>query len=669
MNALNLYSATIFFLCTGIVSALVLKRNNNALNYVAHSMAAVGSTTAILCAIFVFREGAVNIPLFTWGQVGAVAARIDCLAAFFVLILGLLGAAASIYAIGYCKEYFGHRLWLMAACYNAFLLTMVFVFTISHVVAFLVAWEAMAIISFLLVNHEYEKPETRRASYVYLVMTHVGTVFIIAAFLTLSISAGSFDFANLHNAVLTESTRNMVFLCALLGFGTKAGIIPVHVWLPLAHPAAPSHVSALMSGIMIKTAIYGLCRFFLDFLGIGPSWWGEIVLALAILSCVLGVLYALMEHDLKKLLAYSSVENVGIILLGVGAGLVFMTKGQTVLAGLAWAAALFHTLNHALFKSLLFLCAGSIVQAAHTKDFEKLGGLIKVMPLTAIAFLAGSAAISALPMFNGFVGEWLTFQALFYLPHGITGIAGKVAGAALVALLGLTGALAAMCFVKAFGITFLAKPRSEQAAQAKEAQGSMVLPLLVLAALCIIIGVWPQPVVDMLKLVLVEAGLSSPNLFAYQGVDLQIQTGQAGTTMGVLTAAIVFLVGVLTAFLLVKMRGQARERQAETWTCGIYPTARMEYTATGFSKPVRVAFSSILRPQRNTVVTTDEGGGRRLVYHLSINYVLNDKLYRPFNESIIRVAQFLRKIQSGSLQLYISYILVVTVVALIWSTR
>lgn len=669
MNALILYSATILFLCTGIVSALVLRRNNNALNYVAHSMAAAGSTTAILCAIFVFREGTLNIPLFTWGYLGTVAARVDNLAAFFVLILGLLGAAASVYAVGYCREYYGRRLCLMAAYYNAFLLTMVLVFTLSHVTAFLVAWEAMAVISFFLVNHDYEKPSTRRASYVYLVMTHVGTAFIIAAFLMLVRSVGSFDFTNFHNAVLPENTRSFVFLCALLGFGTKAGVMPIHVWLPLAHPAAPSHVSALMSGIMIKTAVYGLCRFFLEFLGAGPSWWGELVLSLAILSCVLGVLYALMEHDLKKLLAYSSVENVGIILLGVGAGLVFMSKGQSALAGLAWSAALFHTFNHALFKALLFLCSGAIVQAAHTKDFEKLGGLIKFMPLTAVAFLAGSAATSALPMFNGFISEWMTFQALFYLPFGLTGISGKVAGAAFVALLGLTGALAAMCFVKAFGITFLAKPRSDQAAQAQESNVSMTSPMLILAAVCIIIGLWPQPVLDILKIILADAGIESVSLFSYNILGLQLKVGQTVNTMTMLGVVIIFLIGLLAASLLARVRGKAHERQAETWTCGIYPNARMEYTATGFSKPVRVAFSGILRPQRHTVVSTDEGGVRHLEYHLSINYVLNDKLYRPFNESIIRLAKILRKIQSGSLQLYISYILFVTVVALIWSTR
>lgn len=668
----QLYYLTLFTLCLGIVSALILRRKESIANYIAHGMAALGSTLAILCAIFVFREGSVSFSLFTWLHIGTATVRIDYLAAFFLLIVGLIGCIASIYAIGYCKEFYRQRFRLLTVCFNAFLLTMVLVFTVSHVVAFLIAWEAMTIFSFLLVNHEWKKQSNRRAAYIYLIMTHIGTAFIFAAFLLLATSAGSFEFEVLRQANISDNVRNIVFLFALLGFGTKAGIIPVHVWLPLAHPAAPSHVSALMSGVMIKSAIYGLSRFLLEFLPAGPVWWGQLIMVLAIVSCVLGVLYALMEHDLKRLLAYSSVENIGIILLGIGAGLTFMTTGQTLLAGLAWAAAFLHTLNHAVFKSLLFLGAGAVVQTTHTKDIEKLGGLIKTMPYTAVTFFIASAAISALPPFNGFVSEWLTFQALLYLPHAVHGISGKLLGAILVALLGLTGALAAACFVKAFGTVFLAKPRSLAAEKSQETPWIMLAPMSILALLCVGLGVGSQPVLKILQAVLTGyPGIDTSMLFVGHWAGMTVQAGEAKSFMGIPVIIGALLVGIIGAVILVSLKGRSRYRIGETWTCGIYPTARMEYTATGFSKPIRMAFKGILRPQRQKVVDIANNSyyGRHLVYHLNINYVLNDKLYRPVNAWVILAATYIRKMQNGSLQLYIGYILAVTVVAMIWSLR
>lgn len=485
MIASNFYFAALLLLVAGAVSAIVFRTNERAANGFAHGLAVLGSSSAVLCAFLVFRDGGFAVSAGEWPLFGEVAVRVDGLAAFFLLLAGFVGAAAGLYATGYCREYYGRRLWLMAANFNVFLLTIFLVFTVSHVVAFLVMWELMSLVSFLLVNHEWERAASRRAAFIYIVMTHIGTAFIITAFLLLATAAGSFDFGKLAWTGGDEWLRTVIFLCALLGFGTKAGMMPVHVWLPLAHPAAPSHISALMSGVMIKTAIYGLARFLLDFMGPAPLWWGQLMLTLAIVSCVLGVLYALMENDIKRLLAYSSVENIGIIMLGMGAGLVFGASGQPALAGLAWSAALLHALGHALFKSLLFFGAGAVVQATHTKDMEKLGGLIRLMPYTAVLFLAGAAAISALPGLIGFVSEWLTFQTLFYLPLGIAGIGGKTAGAIVLALFGLTGALAAACFVKAFGVAFLAKPRSEGAAHAREASGSMLAAMALPAAACL----------------------------------------------------------------------------------------------------------------------------------------------------------------------------------------
>ncbi|MBP2634966.1 MAG: dehydrogenase (quinone) [Firmicutes bacterium] len=668
-----LYSLVFFFI-TGVLSPFFI-RNNKLINYIAHGMAALGSLAAVLCAIIVFSTGKLQIltSLVMFGE--AVYVRVDYLAAYFLLTVGIVGCIVSVYAIGYSREYLGDtcRYRVMAALYNAFLLSMILVVCVSHIVAFIIVWEIMALTSFLLVNYEHEKLETSRAAFIYIVMTHVGTAFIITAFFLLANKAGGLAFLRLIEAAgsLDVWTKNAVFLCALIGFGAKAGIVPLHIWLPRAHPAAPSHVSALMSGVMLKTAIYGLCRFYLDFLGTSFAWWGALVLVLAVVTAVLGVLYALMEHDVKRLLAYSSVENIGIILLGMGAGLLFSAKGNGTLAALAWAAALYHVLNHAIFKSLLFMGAGAILQAAHTKDMEHLGGLIKRMPYTAVWFLAGAAAISALPPFNGFVSEWLTFQALFYLPQSLAGVTGKLFSAFLLAMLGLTGALAAACFIKAFGIIFLAKPRSSKAAEAEEANKPMLVSMALLASLCLVLGIWPEYLLQIISKVL--TGINGINAgLAFAGTTWQAAEVHAGTTGGSLQMPVVaalFLVGAIVAWGLFRVYGREQVHKGETWTCGIVPTARMEYTAIGFSKPIRLAFKSILRPQHETVVDLSPNRyfGRRLSYHVSIVDIFS-ATYRPINAGIIRIAQLMKPIQAGSVQLYIGYITAITVVALILST-
>jgi hydrogenase-4 component B len=664
---------SLFFFIAGVLSPFFTK-SNKIVNYVAHGMAALGCLAVVLCAIFIFAGGKVDLmtPLLLLGE--PVHIRLDYLAAYFLLIIGVVGAAASIYAVGYSREYAGdgRRYQVMVSMYCAFLLSMVLVVAVSHVAAFIVVWELMAVTSFFLVNYEHHHSEVRRAAFVYIVMTHVGTAFVITAFFLLAHKAGSLDFGSLVQAAgsLDTWTKNMVFLCAWIGFGTKAGIIPLHIWLPRAHPAAPSHVSALMSGVMLKTAIYGLCRFYLEFLGTGPVWWGVVVLVFAIVSAVLGVLYALMESDVKRLLAYSSAENMGIILLGMGAGMVFMAKGLGTLAALAWAAALYHVLNHAVFKSLLFMGAGAVLTAVRTKELERLGGLIKKMPYTAVCVLAGTAAISALPPLNGFISEWLTFQSLLYLPQALQGVLGKVLAALLLALLGLTGGLAAACFVKAFGIAFLGKPRSSQAEQAGEANKPMLVSMAALAGLCVFFGVWPQLVIEALKQVLFGIpGINALPAFADTAWYLAgIQPAGGNTSLEMPVVVLIMFFGAALAWALYRLYGKPQIVGGETWTCGIVPTARMEYTATGFSKPIRMAFRAILRPQRETVadVSPNRYFGRRLSYHVSITDIFN-ALYRPVNHAIIQAAQFMKGIQTGSVQLYVGYITAITVLALIIS--
>lgn len=671
MIAEDLYYLTLVLFSTGVVSVFFTNSHTKLTNYIAHSIALAGSIAAILCAVFVFIQGKVAVSLPILLPFEFMSITIDYLSAYFLLILGVVGTAVSIYAYGYSQEYYTCRLPLMAGLYNAFLLSMALVFTVSHVAAFIIAWEVMSIVSFFLVNHEYEKKVNTRSGYIYIVMTHLGTIFIITAFLLLAVGAGSMEFGRLKGSLVSAELRNVIFLCALIGFGTKAGMIPVHIWLPRAHPAAPSHVSALMSGVMLKTAIYGMCRFFLEFLGIGPIWWGTLILVLGIITAVIGALYAFIEHDIKRLLAYSSVENIGIILLGIGAGMVFMNNGQPVLAGTAFAAALYHAFNHAIFKSLSFMGAGAVLQAAHTKDMEQLGGLIKRMPYTAVCCLIGSVAIAALPPLNGFVSEWLTFQILLFLPQALVSITGKFFSALVVALLGLTGALAAACFVNAFGITFLAKPRSKKAEQALEAAPSMLVSMGMLAGLCIVLGLWPQMVLTILSQTL--AGFSSINVMNLAGHDWYAVSLAGGEKDGGVSMAVIILLllsGIVIARLLHGLFGKEKTELGETWTCGIVPDYHMEYTATGFSKSIRMVFKSIVHSHYETLVNANhhQYHGQKLFYHVRIRYLFVSALYSPINKAILKTARFMKSIQTGSVQLYVGYIMAVTVVILIWST-
>ncbi|MCC7213355.1 MAG: hydrogenase 4 subunit B, partial [Nitrospira sp.] len=352
-----------------------------------------------------------NIPHLTF------AIRLDPLAAFFVLTISLVGVAASIYASGYVEEFSGRvSVGLLGSLLNGFLLSMTLVVLADNGFFFLILWEVMSLLSYVLVVTEHEKPGVREAGLFYLIMTHVGTAFIILTLLIFSQETGSFSFEAFRHPdqQLPEGLRSIAFFTALIGFGAKAGIVPLHVWLPYAHPAAPSHISALMSGVMIKTAIYGLIRVYFDFMGgVFPWWWGFTLLVAGTVSALLGVMYALMEHDLKGLLAFHSVENIGIILLGIGAGMIFHTYGLHELAALGLLAGLYHTINHAAFKALLFLGAGALQFSTHTRHIEEYGGLLRRMPWTGAFFLIGAVSIAALPPTNGFVSEWLVFQSLF----------------------------------------------------------------------------------------------------------------------------------------------------------------------------------------------------------------------------------------------------------------
>ena len=400
----------------GVLLPLCFPARPRIQNLIAHGLAAVATMGGIYLGMVgllapdpLAMSVSSTLPLLTF------AVRLDALSSFFLLMISLVGLAASIYAVGYVTEWYGRiSIGLLGSLYNAFLLSMTLVVLADNGFFFLIAWELMSLFSYFLVVTEHEKSDVRYAGLFYLIMTHIGTAFIILTFLLLFQGSGSFSFDAFRDPghPLPDNMRTMAFVLALIGFGTKAGIVPLHVWLPYAHPAAPSHISALMSGVMIKTAIYALLRVYFDFFGGHfPWWWGFVVLVIGAVSALLGVMYALMEHDLKSLLAYHSVENIGIILLGIGAGMIFHSYDLDELAALGLIAGLYHTINHAVFKALLFFGAGSLLYATHARNMEEYGGLLRRMPWTGACFLIGAVSIAALPPTNGFVSEWLCFKA------------------------------------------------------------------------------------------------------------------------------------------------------------------------------------------------------------------------------------------------------------------
>ena len=579
---------------------------------------------------------------------------IDRLSGFFVATIALITLLVSFYSREYMKIYQGENIPWWGFCFNLFVLSMTLVVTVNNMITFLIFWELMTISSYFLVTFEYRRQQVRKAGFAYIVMTHLGTVFIMSAFFILHSGTGSWDFAGMAGHSLPEATRNVVFLFALIGFGTKAGIVPLHLWLPMAHPAAPSNVSAVMSGVMIKTAVYGMIRLIIDILGPGPSWWGGVVLLVGVVSAVIGVIYALMEHDLKRLLAFHSVENIGIILIGVGAGMIFFSWNMGVLAALALAAGLFHVLNHALFKSLLFLGAGSVYYATHSRDIEQLGGLIKRMPHTAALFLVGAVSISAIPPLNGFASEYQIYQALLGISYLKVSGLWMVTGILACAALALTGALAAACFVKAFGISFLGLPRTEKASGAVEVPWGMRLSMAPLAILCIVTGIMPEMVLNPLA-------ATAGQIFSTAAVPA-IKTYNSNL-------ALLLLAIVAALYGISRLVGGGRVRRSKTWGCGIVPDASMEYTAASFSQPVRRVYRSLLQPRRKIVSNYDllPYFGYKIHFDEHIKALVKDFLYSPLRRITIVMSKKWRFIQGGNINLYLGYIFITLIVLLVWN--
>ncbi|MFA5159789.1 MAG: hydrogenase 4 subunit B [Candidatus Omnitrophota bacterium] len=669
--ALFFYAQILLHVLGGIAGFLFEQHGEKA-NRATHGLAVLASVAGVLFSLGILLEGKSWVfELQGSFPVGALRFAAGPFSAFFLLIISFLSLAASIFAIGYTREFqIKKNIALLGFFYHFFILAMLFVVTVQNAFYFLFFWELMSLASYFLVIFEHERPEARSAGTLYLIMTHVGTAFITAAFLLLYIHTGSFSFDVFRAAAGTFSPvlKNVIFLAALIGFGTKAGVIPLHIWLPQAHPQAPSHVSALMSGVMIKTAVYGLLLFLFNFLGEAPGWWGHVILAVAILSTLLGILYALMENDLKRLLAFSSIENIGIILLGVGMALVFKTLHQPLYAGFALIAAFYHVINHAVFKGLLFLGAGSVLSGTHTRNIESLGGLIRKMPWTAAYFLIGAMAISALPPLNGFISEWLTFIAL------LLGFEGAGAGRhffspILASLLGFAGALAATCFVKAFGIGFLGKARSRHAAEAHEVSGSMKLGMGILAVSCLGLSLaapWVLKVLGTVSRAL--SGGDVPMEALVQKLFL-ISPSESSQFSPFLTAMILlgFLAG--TAILLRMVLGKKLVRVGPSWDCGMPGLEpRMQYTSTGYSKPLRRIFSFLYQPTRR-VELEDEGHEMLRTaqrFESKITHPVDEWVYRPLANLVATFSKKAKQIQTGHIQLYLSYIFITLILLLLF---
>ncbi len=663
----------------GALSALLARWSGRLALTVGHLAALAGAVAGIGVSLGVL----LGDPGRTWTQplpdlfpFARLSLALDALSAFFVLVISIVAVAAAIYGPAYLRAHTPDagpaRQAAQVFALNVFLGCMVFVCCAGDALSFLLCWEGMTLASYVLVVCDDRDGENARAGLLYMVMTHGGTALLLVAFLALTERAGAFDFTALRAAAagLDGTTRTTLFFLALGGFATKAGVVPLHVWLPRAHPAAPSHVSALMSGVMLKVAIYGILRFGFDLLapvaGPLPASWGWTVLVAGTISAVLGVLYALQQHDLKRLLAFHSVENIGIILIGVGLAMILWRREDAggALATVALTAALLHTVNHAAFKGLLFLGAGSVLCRTHLRNMEELGGLARRMPWTAGLFLLGAIAISALPPLNGFVSEWLTFQALLGGASRFHGPAGLVIVFSA-AMLALTGGLAATCFAKAFGVTFLGRPRTPHAERATEAPTSMLAGMMWLAALCVGLGVAPGYAVRLLDAP--TAGLlhgpgASAVVTAYGPLVLSTAPTPGGTLATAISMTMVaaLLIG-LAAIAWVLRRGLRRSppRPAPTWTCGMRPTARFDYTATAFAKPLRLVFAALYRPRR--AVIREPAGTvyvlARIHYAGEVVDLSETQIYHRVQRGITVLSRTIRLRSTGRIHGYIGFVL------------
>ncbi len=606
--------------------------------------------------------------LFPWQAAGSGAVGLDALSAFFLVPVFLVGGLGPLYGLGYWPQRRhpsnGRKLRLF---WGLLVAGMALLVISRHALIFLLGWEFMALSAFFLVATEDHRAESRQASWIYLIATHVGTLTLFGLFVLWRHATGSYALLPVARDALSLSSLHLLFFLALLGFGLKAGAMPLHFWLPGAHASAPCHVSAMLSGVVLKMGVYGLVRW-LSLLPAPPAAWGSIILALGAASGLLGVVFALGQHDLKRLLAYHSVENVGIILMGLGVALLGRSSGHPEWIALGLAGCLLHVWNHSFFKSLLFLCAGAVVHATGTRQIDRLGGLAKAMPWTAACFLTGSVAICGLPPLNGFVSEWFVYLGLFK-----SALTGGTAATIGVPVLAMVGALAVACFVKVYGTVFLGEPRTRGSARAHEAPLTMRLPMLALAATCALIGLAPAlaaPALDATAACwLTDTGAAAAPLASVAPLGL---LSLLAVSLALSAAGLAALLHHLSVerwtFSVERSRSplfcSAAPRRGLTWDCGYaLPTARMQYTASSFAQTIIVLFHGVLKPH-----------GRRprvsglfplpTLTHSHVDDPVLDRLLLPAGHRIEAGFNWFHRFQRGLTQHYVLYILL-TLLALL----
>lgn len=624
-------------------------------------LAGLAATAAGLIALtqhgVITAELPLGLPWLPW-QI-----RLDALAGFFLVVIGIVTFAVGLYGPGYVRgfEHGRDSLVALGGFAGAFLAGMLLVVLADDAFLFMIAWEMMSLSSYFLVVFQHDNAANRRAGFLYLLMAHVGGLVILLGFGVLASFGGGFSFENLRAAELSFTWASVAFVLAFLGFGMKAGLVPVHVWLPEAHPAAPSHISALMSGVMLKVAVYGFIRFVFDLIGAVHWEWGVAVLAVGSMSALLGVLLALMQTDLKRLLAYSSVENLGIIFMALGLALIFLGTGHALIGTLAFVAALYHVINHALFKGLLFLGAGAILHSTHERDLEQMGGLLRRMPWTGWFFLIGSVSIAALPPFNGFVSEWLTFQAALQAWQLESGVLRSLVPMAAT-VLALTGALVAATFVKVYGVAFLGQARSRHVRRARAVPLGMRAGQGVLASLCLLLGVLPTAVVSVLEAIPRQIlGRDLAEATAHGWLWLTPISPETASYSAPLVLA---LLGVMAALAMwIWQRGALRKvRRRDPWDCGFAPPdARMQYTATAFAQPMRRVFGLLVRVDES--VTPRQDGTLR--HRLSITDRWWGLAYAPIARLVEMSARRVARLQTGNVRTYLGWTLA-TLLVLLW---
>ena len=651
------------FLATAVVAVVLSRRPATALVY---GLTLAVSAVLLLAALLRLLGGpvaddAVTLPLgIPW--IGAHF-RIDALSAFFLVVVNLAGAAASLYGIGYgAHETAPHR---VLPFYPAFLAGMNLVLVADDAFSFLLAWEFMSLASWALVVAHDRDPANLRAGYVYILMASAGMMALLLAFGLLAGSDGGYAFSTIRGGALSPLLSALVVALALIGAGSKAGLVPLHVWLPLAHPAAPSHVSALMSGAMTKVAVYGFIRIVFDLLGPMAWWWSVVILAIGGVTAVLGVLYAMMQDDLKRILAYSTIENIGLVFVGLGLAIAFEAGGFASAAALAMTAALFHVFNHALFKSLLFFGAGAILSSTGERRMDALGGLIHRMPRTSVVVLVGCAAIAALPPLNGFASEWLVLQAILLSPE-LPEWALKLSVPAVGAMLALAAALAAACFVRVYGIAFLGRPRSTAAANAHEVDRFSLAAMLALAVLCLAAGILPGFVIDALAPVTsLLVGGTMPEQHLLPWLSIVPVAESRSSYNGLLVFAFIVASAAIAAYAIHHLASKA-VRRGPAWDCGFPdPSPATQYTAGSFAQPIRRVFGATVFRARETVDMPAPGDLRPAHFSVEMSDRIWDVLFQPVAGGVGAVADRLNRFQFLTIRRYLSLVFIALVVLLL----